>query len=239
MIDVTEIAAGIHRVSIFDEEDLVKAGMFWPGVSYNAFVFQGEQPALLGTLYRRSFARVRARVAEIVDLAKLRYVVVPHHEGDSSGAVNEWIAAAPRAEVLCSDLCAAVNLRDFANREPRVVADGEVVDLGPRRLRFFMTPQVNQWDSLMVYEETSRTLFPNDLFSHPGTAVTTRDDPSEAALGAARHLGYQPNDRTSLLRALDKIAALKVDTIANMHGPTVYGHFDALVSTFRKSELAA
>jgi flavorubredoxin len=102
-----------------------------------------------------------------------------------------------------------------------------------------MTPQVNQWDSMMVYEEKTRTLFPNDLFSHPGTAVSTKDDPSEAALGAAKHLGYQPNDRTSLLRALDKIAPLKVDVVANMHGPAVYGHFDALVKTFRNADLSA
>jgi flavorubredoxin len=235
MIDVTEIAAGIHRVSLFNEDDLVQAGVIWPDVSFNLFVVGGK--SILGTLYRRSFARVRRRVAEIADLAQLRCVIVPHHEGDSSGAVNDWLAAAPGAELLCSEMCAALSLRDFAERAPRVVADGELVDLGAHRLRFLMTPQVNQWDSLMVYEEATRTLFPNDLFSHPGTLVSTRDDPSAAALGAARHLGYQPNDRSSLGRALDKIAPLRVDVVANMHGPAVYGHFDRLVETFRTSDL--
>src|SRR5690349_12161096 len=121
MIDVTEIAAGIHRVSLFDEEDLVKAGIFWPGVSYNMFVFSGATPAILETMYRRSFARIRRRLAEMVDLSRLGYIVVPHHEGDSSGALNEWIGAAPQAAVLCSEMCAALNLRDYADREPRVV----------------------------------------------------------------------------------------------------------------------
>lgn len=238
MIDVTQIAAGIYRVSLFNEDDLVKSGMTWPDVSYNIFVFKGDKPAILGTLFRKSFARVRGRVTEIVDLARLAHIVVPHHEGDSSGAVNEWLAVAPRATVLCSEMCAALNLRDFADREPRVLGDGEVVDLGAHRLRFLMTPQVNQWDSLMAYEETTRTVFPNDLFSHPGTAITSRDDPSQAALGAARHLGYQPNDRATLMRALDKIAALKVDAVANMHGPTVFGHFEKLVATFRANDLS-
>jgi flavorubredoxin len=239
MIDVTEIAPGIHRVSLFDDEALVKAGIIWPDVSYNLFVFSGGRTAILHTLYRKGFGPVRQRVAEIVDVAALAHVVVPHHEGDSSGAVNEWLGAAPGATVLCSELCAALSLRDYADREPRVVGDGEVVDLGAHRLRFLLTPQVNQWDSMMVYDETTRTLFPNDLFSHAGTAVTTRADPSEAALGAARHLGYQPNDRASLLAALDKIAPLDVEIVANMHGPTVYGHFAALVATFRQNELAA
>jgi flavorubredoxin len=238
MIDVTEVAAGIYRVSLFNEDDMVKAGIIWPDVSFNMFVFKGDQPAILETLYRRSFERVRRRVSEIVDVKKLAHVIIPHHEGDSSGAVNEWVAAAPNASVVCSELCAALSLRDFSDREPRVVNEGEVLDLGSHRLRFIMTPQVNQWDSMMVYEEKTRTLFPNDLFSHPGTAIVTRDDPSEAALGAARHLGYQPNDRASLLKALEKIAPLKVDTIANMHGPTVHGHFEGLVRTFRNSELS-
>jgi flavorubredoxin len=236
MIDVTEIAAGIHRVSLFNEEDLVAAGIIWPDVSFNLFVIGGQ--AIIGTLFRRSFARVRGRVAEITELARLGHVIVPHHEGDSSGAINDWLAAAPAAQAVCSEMCAALNLRDLADRAPRVVADDERLDLPAHRLRFLMTPQVNQWDSLMVYEEKTRTLFPNDLFSHPGTVVSTREDPSPAALGAARHLGYQPNDRASLARALDKIAPLGVDVVANMHGPAVYGHFDRLVETFRSSDLS-
>jgi flavorubredoxin len=237
MIDVTEVATGIYRVSMFNEDDLVKGGIFWPDVSFNMFVFKGAKPAILETMYRKTFARIRQRVGEIVDIGQLAHVIVPHHEGDSSGALNEWLAVAPKATVLCSEVCATNNLRDLSDREPRVVKDDEVVDLGSHRLRFLMTPQVNQWDSMMVYEEKTHTLFPNDLFSHPGIAVTTKADPCEAALGAARHLGYQPNDRVSLLRALDKIAPLQVDQVANMHGPTVYGHFAELVKTFRTNEL--
>jgi flavorubredoxin len=237
MIDITEIAPGIHRVSLFDEPDLVQAGITWPEASYNLFVVAGAKSAIVGTLFRRSFARIRGRVAELIDLSQLGHIVVPHHEGDSTGALNDWLAAAPAARTSCSEMCAALNLRDFADRPPNVVVDGEVLDLGTHRLRFLLTPHINQWDSLMVYEEKTGTLFPNDLFSHPGVALTTRDDPSQNALGAARGLGYQPNDRKSLLQALDKIAPLPVQLIANMHGPTVYGHFAQLVATFRDNEL--
>lgn len=238
MLDVTEIAKGILRVSFWDEEDLVKAGIIWPGVTFNMFVVKGSKTAIIHTMYRRSFERIRQRIADELDVKNLGYIVVPHHEGDSSGAVNEWARVAPRAEILCSELCAALSLRDFSDRTPRVVKEDDVVDLGAHRLRFLMTPQVNQWDSMMIYEETTRTLFPNDLFSHMGVAATTYDDPTRAALAAARELGYQPNDRQSLLRALEKIAPLKVDVVANMHGPTVFGHFGALVKGFRENELA-
>ncbi|MGH7771393.1 MAG: hypothetical protein ACREQA_04075 [Candidatus Binatia bacterium] len=165
-------------------------------------------------------------------------MIVPHHEGDSSGAVNEWLRVAPDAQALCSELCAVLSLRDFCDKEPRVVADGEVVDLGSHRLRFVITPMVNQWDSLMVYEETTGTLFPNDLFSSLGTDITTGEDQSLVALKTAQELGYQANDRASLVRALDKIGQLNISVVAPMPGPAITAHIDKLIRTFRENTLS-
>ena len=238
MLITTEIVRGIHRVAFWDEPDLVSAGLVPPGTTINLFVIAADRPALIHTGLRRSFRRVHDRVQAIVDPAKLSYVVIPHHEGDSSGAINLWLEAAPRAVPLCSDLCAGLSLRDFADKEPRVVADDEIVDLGSHRLRFLITPQVNQWDSLMVYEETTRTLFPNDLFSSMGTDITTSQDHSTVALSSARELGYQPDDRRQLIRALDKISPLDIDVIATMHGPAVTAQIDTLIRTFRDNSLS-
>jgi flavorubredoxin len=237
MIDRTEIAKGIHRISFWDEAEW--APISFPGASYNLFLIAATKPAIVQTLFRRTFGRIRKAVDEVTDAGKLAYIVVPHHEGDSSGAINEWLAAAPRAQTLCSELCAVLSLRDLADRELTIVKDGEIFDLGSHRLRFIMTPQVNQWDSLMVFEETTGTLFPNDLFSMLGTEIVTERDVSREILAAAEQLGYQPNDRACLLRALDAIAGLPVKVIAPMHGPVLRGHFPALLRTYRDSFLAA
>jgi flavorubredoxin len=177
-------------------------------------------------------------VDEVVDAATLQYIVVPHHEGDSSGGINEWLKVAPRAATLCSELCAVLSLRDFADRELTVVKDDEVIDLGSHKLRFIITPQVNQWDSLMVYEGTTGTLFPNDLFSMMGTEIATDRDASRETLEVAEHLGYQPNDRACLLKALDRITALPLKLIAPMHGPVLKAHFAQLIRAFRDHALA-
>ena len=42
--------------------------------------------------------------------------------------------------------------------------DGDVLHLGRHRLRLWETPHVHHWDSMMVVEETSASLFPSDLF---------------------------------------------------------------------------
>jgi flavorubredoxin len=141
MIESSQIARGIHRISIWDDPCLARIS--FPNTSYNMFLVAADQSAIINTMFRRSFAGLRAKVAEIVNPASLRYVVVPHHEGDSSGAVNQGLAAAPGAVALCSELCAVLSLRDFAEKEPRVVTDGEIIDLGSHRLRFLITPQVN------------------------------------------------------------------------------------------------
>jgi flavorubredoxin len=238
MIRTTEIARGIFRIAMWDEADLVRAGILWPGTTYNLFLITAPQPVIIQTMFRRAFTRLRDHMQPILDPAALRYIVVPHHEGDSSGAVNEWAQAAPGAVILCSELCAALSLRDLATREPRVVGDGEVLDLGTHRLRFLLTPHVNQWDSLMVYEETTGTLFPNDLFSSLGTEAVTDRDRSREALEAAREVGYQADDRKSLEQALDKLAPLRIAVIAPMHGPTLAAHADDVIRAFRESALS-
>jgi flavorubredoxin len=124
MIDVTEIAAGIFRLSMWDEDDLLKSGIFFPGTTYNMFLIKARRAAIIQTMYRRTFDRLRKRVASIVDPKELSYIVIPHHEGDSSGAVNEWLRIASNAAPVCSELCASLSLRDFADKDPKIVADG-------------------------------------------------------------------------------------------------------------------
>lgn len=45
--------------------------------------------------------------------------------------------------------------------------DGDVLHQGRHRLRFWETPHVHHWDSIMVVEETTASLFPSDLFIQP------------------------------------------------------------------------
>jgi flavorubredoxin len=237
MINTTEVANRIYRISFWNEEDL--AGILVPGATYNLFLIAADRPAIIETMFRRTFKRLYETIAKLLDPRTLRYIVIPHHEGGSSGAINEWLAAAPHAIAICSEICAVLSLRDFADKEPMVVSDGQVIDLGSHRLRFLITPQINQWDSLMVYEETTHTLFPNDLFSTMGAEIFTDQEISQEVLRAARDVGYQADDRVALNRALDKIEALKLRTIAPMHGPALTGHFKELIRCFRENSLAS
>jgi flavorubredoxin len=237
MIRSTEIADGIHRISMVDESDIVDAGLVLPG-SYNMFVIAADRPALINTMMRRTFDRFRARVAEILDPSTLQYLIVSHHEGDTDGAINEWLATAPAATPVATELCAVLSLRDLAGCAVQTVADDELLDLGSHRLRFLHSPYVNQWDSMMILEERTGTLFPNDLFASPVEGDVIDDDPTEACLSAAREFGYMANDRSCVDAALAKVRAAAPQRIAPMHGPVLTKHLDRLIDTFACSDLA-
>ena len=138
--------------------------------------------------------------------------------------MNQFLAAAPRAEVVHSGLACLVSLNDLADRPPRAVDDGEVLDIGGRRLRFLATPHVpHSWESGIWYEETDGTLFVGDLFSTVGEAepLVTEDliDGARVAEEMFRATSMGPD----LDPTLHRLADLEPTTLALMHGPSFRG----------------
>ncbi len=157
-------------------------------------------------------------MSRLIDPTSLRFVVVPHLEGDESGALNHFLERAPHAQAVGSPIGAAVNLFDFAIREPLAVDDTDAFDLGAHRLRFLVTPYVHQWDSMLAYDETTRTVFCSDVLISLGEGPAVIDhDESDAMLNAYRAIGIFPSKR-HLDSALDKIEATRPATLACHHG---------------------
>jgi hypothetical protein len=71
---------------------------------------------------------------------KLRWITFGHVEADECGAMNLFLAAAPHAQVAHGEVGCLVSIDDMADRLPRRLANGEVIDLGDRRVRHLDTP---------------------------------------------------------------------------------------------------
>ena len=83
--------------------------------------------------------------------------------------MNQWLAAAPQAQVAHGELGCMVSLNDLADRPPRPLADGEVLDIGGHRMRQIPTPHVpHGWEAQVLFDETTATLFCGDLFTQTG-----------------------------------------------------------------------
>src|SRR5690606_17932818 len=97
------------------------------GFSFNQYLILDDQPLLFHTGHRKSFELVREAVAHVMPVESLRYVGFGHIEADECGSLNEWLAVAPQAVPLCSQLAARVTINDIADRPAKPMADGEML----------------------------------------------------------------------------------------------------------------
>ena len=225
---IDEIAPDLYRISLYVKDfDL----------QFNHFLIKDDEPLLFHTGMRGMFPLVREAVARVIDPAHLRWIGWSHFEMDECGALNEWLAAAPQATPVCSQLGAMINVADFADRPPKGLEPGETLATGRHRFRFVPTPHLpHGWDAGVLFDETDRVLLCSDLLHQLGDveSVTSVDitDRYRHALASYQQspvlMDYVPyTDNTR--RQLAKLAALKPRTLAAMHGSTFVGDGAAIL----------
>src|SRR4051794_32510648 len=215
-----EIADDIYRLSIFVPDIAPPAGF-----TFNQFLILGDEPLLFHTGLRRMFPLVRQALSRIIPPERLRWITFGHYEADECGAMNEWLAVAPQAEVAHGHTGCLVSLNDMADRAPRILGDGETIELGRgRRVRWLDTPHIpHGWDAGVLLEEASGTLLCGDLFTQlgDGPALTTGDvvGPAIAAEDLFGYSSLSPGMGPTIRRLAD----LPPRTLALMHGPSFTG----------------
>jgi flavorubredoxin len=218
---VDEIAPDTYRISTFRDDY---------GIEFNQFLVNDDEPFLMHTGFRKMFPTTLDAVRSILDPATLRWIGFSHFEPDECGALNEWLAVAPRATALCNFVGSMVMLNDYADRPAKVLADGEVLPTGRHRLRLLSTPHVpHGWDACLYFDETDRTLFCSDLFFQPGdreplieSGIVERAREAIAG-GLSAPLGKDMPYTADTQATLQRLAALAPATLAVMHGSSFRG----------------
>jgi flavorubredoxin len=217
---IDEISDGIYRLSTFVPQIAPPAGF-----TFNQFVVLGEEPLLFHTGPRQMFPLVHAAVGRLIAPEKLRWIAFGHYEADECGSMNDWLAAAPRAEVAHGQTGCLVSLNDMADRTPRILQDGESIDLGGgKRVRYLDTPHIpHGWDAGVLYEEGTGTLMCGDLFTQigDGPALTEGDvvGPAIVAEDLFKFSSLNPGMGATIRR----LGELAPRTLALMHGPSFNG----------------
>ena len=217
---IDEITGGIYRLSTFVAEVAPPAGY-----TFNQFLILGDEPLLFHTGPRRMFPLVRAAVSRLIAPEQLRWIAFGHYEADECGAMNDWLAVAPRAEVAHGQTGCMVSLNDMADRTPRVLRNDETIDLGNgKRVRYLDTPHVpHGWEAGVLYEETTGTLLCGDLFTQlgDGPALTGNDIVGPAI--AAEDLFSFSSLNPGMGATIRGLAELAPRNLALMHGPSFSG----------------
>jgi len=217
----TEIAPNIYRISVFAQR---------ANLQFNHFLVIDDEPLLFHTGLRGMYPEIRDAVSKLISPSRLRHIGFSHFESDECGSLNEWLAAAPNADVICGQLGARVNINDFTGREAHALADEESFSTGTHRFRYCHTPHLpHGWDSGVLFEETQKTLFCSDLFHQAGDVepltsgdVVSRTDEALRQYQAgilAEYMPYIPLTDQNL----KKLAAFKPTTLAIMHGSSFTG----------------
>ena len=220
MITNTQTGTNLHEVAprIFRINTPVE--LPGGGFSFNQYLIAADEPLLFHTGPRKMFPLVAEAIGHVIPVERLRYIGVSHFEADECGSLGEFLAAAPRAEPLCSAIAKMVSIDDVSPRPARALAQGETLSLGSHTLRWHDTPHVpHGWECGLAMETTTSTLLCGDLFTQPGhgkVPVTTDDilGPSESMRKAMDYFAHAPQTKATL----ERLARENPQTLACMHG---------------------
>jgi flavorubredoxin len=212
---VDEIFDGIFRIGT------AVPSIAGGGITFNQYLLVDDEPLLFHTGKRRMFPQVREAVAHVLPLERLRWISFSHFEADECGALNELLAVAPYAVPLCGHLLAMLSVNDVADREARILGDGEIMQTGKFRLQWLDTPHLpHGWEAGLIMEHTTGTLLCSDLFADGGTDHPPLFEgdilgPSDAF---RRKLGDFYTHTKQTRGMLTRLSGLKPTTLARMHG---------------------
>ena len=126
------------------------------------------------------------------------------------------------AQLVGSALSILLNARGFGVEQRALgFEDGQKLELGKHTLRFLETPHVHHWDSMMVFEETTGSLFPSDLFLQPGDQPpVVTENLGGAMCEVYRQVGIFAHE-DPVRQVVDRIEALDPEWTHAMHGGTL------------------
>jgi flavorubredoxin len=211
-ISISEISDGIYRIcGLVDTYD----------ITFNQFLINDESPTLIHTGPMGMYPKIEEKVKEVIPLEKLEYVAFLHFESDEWGGME--FLKSPKARLVCSDLSSKWNLTGWYNMPVDHISfwDGKVLKTRKKSLRFIMTPHVHHWDSMMVFEENTKSLFTSDLFMQPGfNKPVLSDDLSEAMIGLYRAVGIFASEKP-VRETTRRLAGLQPKMVFPMHGSCI------------------
>ena len=214
---VDEIADGIYRLSTFTDQ-------IPGGFTFNQYLMNAEEPLMWHLGHRGFFPLVSEAVSRIVPAESVRWLSFAHLEADECGSMSQWLATAPDSQVIHGNTGVAISLGDLADRPPRAVADGETIDIGGKRVRWIDTPHVpHNWESGLLYEETTGTLLCGDLFTRLGDVPAISDSDPVGPAAAAEDMFKGTSLTAATGRTIRALADLQPARLALMHGSVYTG----------------
>ncbi|HTY46515.1 MAG TPA: FprA family A-type flavoprotein [Methanomassiliicoccales archaeon] len=224
-MEVRELAKGIYWVGIRDWNRRLFDGLIpLPyGTTYNAYLVQGKDATALIDSTNPGFeGELRSNIEEILPIKDIDYLVMNHAEPDHANAIPFLLENAPEAKLVLTQQGAKIAGALYHPQADRVmtVKEGDVLDLGGKRLRFIEAPFLHWPETMFTYAEEDKMLFPCDFTgAHTAAGDFAREIPDYEWI-AKKYFGeimmpFAKNGRN----AIEKIDKLEIEMICPSHGP--------------------
>ncbi len=220
----------IYWLGVNDREtDLFEA--LWPiprGVAYNSYIIKDEKCVLIDTVKATYQTEYINKIQTLIgNDKKIDYLVINHMEPDHSGAITMLRNIYPDMKIIGNE-----KTLDYLNGfykisdNTQAVKDGEELDIGSRKLKFFITPMVHWPETMMTLDQSVGMLFSGDAFGGFGTLDGgIFDDEVNMNFYSEETLRYYSNIVGKYApmahRAIQRLRELDVKIIGSTHGPVL------------------
>jgi NADH oxidase (H2O-forming) len=221
---VYEVVPEVKWIGIFDPDlltfDIVMETKY--GTTYNSYFIDADKKAIVDTVKEKFKDEFLAKIKQVTDPQKIEYIICNHTEPDHSGSVKHLLQLAPNATVVGSGQ--ALNYLSEMMGIPfkqLKVKDGDVLDLGNKKIRFIGAANLHWPDSIYSYLEEDKLLFTCDSFGAHYCHNELFDDLTGDYSDAFKYyfdVILKPFSKF-MLKAIEKIRPLEIKAICPGHGP--------------------
>ncbi len=211
------------------------------GLRYNAYLIMTDTVTLIDTVKEPHLPEMLARISRIIDPEKITRIISNHSELDHSGGLPQVAALVRPDQILASKMGVKALKSHFPGADLHIeeVQTGQSIDIGGRTLQFIETRMLHWPDSMFTYMPEEHLLFSQDAFGmHLASAERFADliAPTiiykEMAKYFANILMPYSHLIVKLLDTIEKMG-LRIDIIANDHGPVFRRDIDNVIGWYR------
>lgn len=221
---VLKISGDVTWVGVLDTDlvtfDIVMETKY--GTTYNSYFINAEKKAIIDTVKVTFWPVYLEKLKQLTDPSEIKYIICNHTEPDHSGSIKFLLDMAPDAIVVGSGQ--ALNyLSEIIGRpfNSQKVKDGDIIDLGNKKIRVIGAPNLHWPDTIYTYLEEDKILFTCDSFGAHFCHEEMFNDltgPYEEAFKYYFDVILKPFSKF-MLKAIEKIRGLEIDIICTGHGP--------------------
>lgn len=238
-MNIKEIFSNVFYAGVNDRTTQRFEGL-WPlpiGVSYNSYIIKSDKNVLIDTVEKSESGTLAFKISEILGNKTLDYLVVNHMEPDHSGSIVDIVRRYPNIKIVGNAITVQM-IKGFygLNDESlyHIVKDGDVIDLGTKRLRFILTPMVHWPETMMTYIEEDNILFSGDAF---GTFGALNGAVFDYEMNTQPYFEEMYRYYSNIVgkygkhvqRALAKASSLDIKFICSTHGPVWHKEINRVV----------